>query len=107
MICPRLLIPRASIKNIGEPGGMRVLRLAITPLCHSQATVLFPSGSWEKPTTWPVLLMALARLAGRPGRVPKVGHCPVLPRERAVEGVAGHAWPTTCPQLLMAEAMVP
>ena len=69
--CRRLLMPVASSGTLAKLGEVRVLRLVTTPFCHSHATKLFPFRSWETLTTWSALLMALARLTGRPGRVPR------------------------------------
>src|SRR5215471_20124426 len=71
-ICPRSLILLAMVAKRLELAGNSVLRSVITPFCQMKACDQLKLESMVLPTTWPRLLMPVAKAAKSPGRVPRV-----------------------------------
>ncbi len=107
-ICPRSLILLAEITKRWELSGNSVLRSVITPFCQMKPWDQLLPELKELPTTWPRLLMLVAKEATSPGRrSPRL--VTVLFCQRAAKGVPSEltACPTIWPWLLMAKAMAP
>ena len=89
-ICPLSLILLAEIMKRLESAGMRVFRSVITPSCQMKPWDQLKLESKLFPTTWPRLLMPVAKAGGIPRQNAEVCDCAVravLPN-RGVEGCA-------------------
>src|SRR5580700_7990203 len=102
-ICPLSLMLLAEITKRWELAGNRVLRSIVTPFCQMRPWDQLFSELKELPTTWPCLLMLVAKEATSPGRRgPRL--VTVLFCHIAAKGVPSEltACPTIWPWLLMA-----
>jgi hypothetical protein len=101
-ICPRSLILLAAIMKRLESPGISVLRSVITPSCEMKP--------WDQPmelkvlpTTWPRLLMPVAKAAESPGRVGMLvtpPFCQIAAKMVVSSGL--ETYPTIWPWSLMA-----
>ena len=107
-ICPLSLMLLAEITKRWELAGNRVLRSVITPFCQMRPWDQLLLELKELPTTWPRLLMLVAKEATSPGRRPP-RLVTVLFCQRAAKAVPSEltACPTIWPWLLMAYAIAP
>jgi hypothetical protein len=78
-ICPRSLILLAEIMKRLESAGISVLRSVITPSCQMKPWDQLNLESKLFPTTWPRLLMPVAKAAKSPGRAPRFVTAPSAP----------------------------
>ena len=82
-ICPRSLILLAEIMKRLESAGISVLRSVITPSCQMKPRDQLKLESKLFPTTWPRLLMPVAKAAKSPGRTPRLVTAPSAPLSQA------------------------
>src|SRR5580704_4075070 len=101
-ICPRSLILLAAMMKRLESSRMSVFRSVITLSCQMKPRDQ-PTELKVLPTTWPRLLMPVAKAAPSPGRMPRFLTPPFSQREATmVEPSVVETYPTAWPWSLMA-----